>query len=127
MADAKTNYLENALLNHVLRGVTYTPASNLYLALLTADPGEPGALTEVSGGSYARQEITFNAAANGQASSSNAQVYGNLPAATITHVAIIDALTTGNVLYYKELPTPVQVLAGNELTFSAGNITVEEK
>lgn len=60
-----TNYLENALFNHVLRDTPYTSPSTLYVALHTADPTEVGATGEVSGSSYARQAITFVAPTDG--------------------------------------------------------------
>lgn len=126
MADNKTNYLENALLNHVLRNTAYTPPATVYLALLTADPGEGGALTEITGGSYARQAIAFGAPSGGVVSNSGDIVFTNMPAASITHVAIMDASTGGNALYYVPLPSPVNVANGVELTFGTGTITVRE-
>jgi len=126
MADAKSNYLENALLNHVLRATTYTPPTTLYLALFTTDPTDSATGTEVTGGSYARKVITFAAASGGTSNSSVEVTFPTLPAGTITHAAIYDALTGGNMLYYKAL-NPVLVLQANDnVVFSSGNVSVSE-
>lgn len=54
-----SNYLENALLNAVLRNTSYTSPSTVFVALYTSDPTDAGSGTEVSGGSYARKSVTF--------------------------------------------------------------------
>lgn len=66
-----------------------TPAANAavnavtaligFLSLHTTDPSTTGA-NEVTGGSYARQAITFGAASGGTATSTNSQTFANLPA-----------------------------------------------
>lgn len=68
----------------------------LYASLHTADPGSTGT-SEISGGSpaYARQAITWNAAASANLDSSNAPVF-NVPAATtVTHFGLWSASTGG--------------------------------
>lgn len=60
----------------------------------TADPGATGT-SEVSGGAYARESITFAASSAGNLNSSNTPVI-NIPAATtITHIGFWTALTAG--------------------------------
>ena len=127
---AASDYLENELLDHVLgKGARdYDPASELYVGLWTADDGlESGTLTsEVSGGSYARQTATF-AIASGGSSSTNATI--TFPAATanwgtITHVAIMDALTSGNVLFHGAVTTSKTIESGDTFQISSGNLTI---
>lgn len=66
----------------------------VYVSLHTGDPGATG-LLEVTGGSYARQSITWNAAAAGNLDSSNQPVF-NVPASTtVTHVGLWSAITLG--------------------------------
>jgi len=50
---AMTNYLENKLGDHLLRGIAYPMPTQLNHRLFTAAPGEAGGGTEVTGGSYA--------------------------------------------------------------------------
>lgn len=65
-----------------------------YISLHTADPGTTGA-NEVSGGSYARQAVTWGAAASGS-KASTADITFNVPSGTtITHVAGWTASTGG--------------------------------
>ena len=67
-----SNYLENGLLNAVLRATSYTSPTTVYVGLYTSDPGEANTGTEVSGGSYARKSATFNAPSNGVCTNSAA-------------------------------------------------------
>jgi hypothetical protein len=64
---------ENAGLNAML-----VPSTTYYLSLHTADPGTTGA-SEVTGGSYARQAITFGSASAGVQSSTNSQTFAGMP------------------------------------------------
>jgi hypothetical protein len=60
MAGSKSNFLQNAVLNHVLGGATYTPPADVYFALYTTAPTDSTAGVEVTGGSYARVQKTNN-------------------------------------------------------------------
>ena len=123
---ALSNYLENALINAVLRNTSYTSPAQVYLALHTADPTEAGTGTEVSGGSYARQAITFGGPTDG--SSSNTAAI-NFPVATadwgtITHFSIRDAATGGNSLFYGAWQTPKTIETSDQFVVAIGNLTV---
>jgi hypothetical protein len=101
---AFSDYLENKLVDHTLRNVTYTPPATVYLALFTstATLGQLEANTitnEVTGGSYARQAVTFVAASSGGTSNSATITFAGLPVATLNFVAVMDASTAGNILY----------------------------
>ena len=74
-----SNYLENALINAVLRATTYTSPATVYVSLWTSDPTDAGSGTEVSGGSYARTSVTFGAPSDG-VTTNNADV--TFPTAT---------------------------------------------
>lgn len=119
-----SNYLENALLDHVFTGTAYTAPTTLYLALFTNDPTDANTGTEVTGGSYARQTVTFGAAAGGSVSN-NAQVeFTDMPATTVTHAGIYDALTNGNLLVHGALDSSRTVNAGDTFLFPVSNYTV---
>lgn len=121
---AASDYLENALINHVFRNVAMTSPTTVYLALFTSDPTDAGSGTEVSGGSYARQAAAFAAPSNGSASSSADINFTNMPAATVTHVGVYDAASLGNLLYHGALTSSKTVNAGDTFTVTAGNLTV---
>lgn len=126
MADAKSNYLENLVLDWVLGGSTPTRPAARYLALFTAAPGETGGGTEATGGSYARQTVAFAAAASGSSSNSADVNFTGMPAATITHFGIFDASTAGNLLYYGAFTASKTVNSGDTLTVPSGSLTVSE-
>lgn len=134
---AASNYLEKALLDHVLGGgAAYTRPTTRYLALFTNTSGsaaanlEAGVLTdEVSGGSYVRKAITFNAAVVGATTTAASAATVTFDAATanwgtITHVAVLDAPSAGNVLFYGAVTTPKQIDAGDTFQVTAGNLTI---
>lgn len=123
---AATNYLEDAILNHVLRNTSYTSPTTVYLALFTSAPGEIGGGTEVSGGNYSRQPVSFTAPSGG-VTSNDSNV--NFPVATadwgtITHFAIFDAETSGNMLLYDALTQSKVVQVGDQLIFKAGDLSI---
>lgn len=121
-----TDYLEDALVNHVFRNSAYTSPTTVYLALFTAAPSDAGGGTEVAGGTgYARQAITFGAPSGGASTNSNPMTFtasgGNW--GTITHAAIFDALTVGNMLMWTDISSVV-VNDGDSVTFGAATVTV---
>lgn len=123
---AFSNYLENALINGTLRATTYTAPTTVYVGLFTSDPTDAGSGTEVSGNAYARQSATFAAPSNG-AATTNAdiqfpQATGNW--GTVTHFAIFDALTTGNMMYHGALTTSKTIETGDVFKIATGSLTV---
>ncbi len=128
MADAKSDYLENALLNHVLRNVALSSPVTVYVALFTVAPTDSGGGTEVSGGSYARQAVTFAAPSGGVVANSGSVTFpvASAPWGTIVDMAIFDALTVGNMLYYGVLATSKIVGTGDQISFANASITVTE-
>lgn len=123
---AMSDYLESALLNHVLRNVSYTPPTTLYLAFYTAAPTDSGGGTEVTGGSYARQAVTFAAPTGGAGTSvnSNTITFTSMPASTVVAIGILDAASNGNLLLRHTLPTPKTYGAGENVTIAPGDLVV---
>lgn len=119
---ALSNYLEDKLIDEVLRNVGYTPAATVYLALMTTATTDAGGGTEVTGGSYARQAVTFTAASGGATENSGTITFTNMPACTVTHAAIYDALTAGNMLFHGALSASQVVAAAASLVFAVGAI-----
>jgi hypothetical protein len=134
---AASNYLENKVLDHVLRYSTapYTGASTLYLALFnntstnTAANLENGTLTDetsTSSTAYVRKTVTFAAASSGS-SATNATVTFDAATAswgTITHVAVMDASTAGNVLFWGAVTTSKTIDTGDTFQVTSGNLTI---
>ncbi|RLP97309.1 hypothetical protein QT235_03135 [Geobacillus stearothermophilus] len=123
---AISNYLENALINAVLRNIPYTSPAAVYLALYTSDPTDANTGTEVTGGSYQRQQITFGAPNNGMVSNSNEILFPVATAnwGTVTHIGILDAATGGNLLFYGAVTTPKTISTNDQLKINAGDISI---
>ena len=96
----------------------------VYLALYTVAPTDSTAGTEVSGGSYARQTITFGAASGGTASNDANVDFSGMPACTVVAVAVLDASTSGNMLVYGDLTANKSVDAGDILRISTGDLDI---
>lgn len=131
---AASNYLENKVLDHVLRNASYTQPSGLYVGLFKNNALsnlEAGTLTdEVStvGTAYARKAVTFGNAASGSATNSATVTFDPATAewGTITAIAILDGDTEGsnNVLFYGNLTTAKLIENGDTMQFVTSNITV---
>jgi hypothetical protein len=121
-----SNYLENAVINAVLRNTSYTSPAAVYVGLYTSDPGEGNTGTEVSGGSYARTAVTFGAPSNGVSTNSASVTFPTATGTwgTVTHIGILDALTTGNLLYHTALDSSKSIASGDVFTISTGNLSV---
>jgi len=121
-----SNYLENALINATVRATSYTSPSTVYAALFTSDPTDANTGTEVSGGSYARQSITFGSPSNGVSSNTADLTFPTctLTWGTVTHFGIYDALTSGNLLYHAPLTTSKTISTGDNFKIATGNLTL---
>src|SRR5204862_8060012 len=122
-----TDYLEAKVLDHALRNTAFSQPAALYLALHTADPGDTGTASEVAGGRYARQTIAFAASAGttpSTAASRGAVNFAGMPAVTITHFSIRDAVSAGNSLFTGPLAASQTVTAVSTVAFTAGAGTV---
>lgn len=134
---AASNYLEDKVLDHVLRNTAYTQPSGLYLALFNNTSGnaatnlEAGTLTDevtTSGSAYTRKAVTFAAASSGTAASSATVTFDAATASwgSITHIAIMDGSTVGsdNVLFWGAVTTPKTIDTGDTFQVTSGNLTV---
>jgi hypothetical protein len=121
-----SNYLENALINATLRNTSYTSPSVVYLGLYTSDPTDADTGTEVSGGSYARQAITFGAPSNGVTSNTAAIEFPQATAnwGTVGWIGIEDALTGGNLLYHSPLDASKTIQSGDIFKVAIGSLSV---
>ena len=128
---SKTHYWENLVLLAV-KGTPLTAPINLFAALFTVTPGESGGGTEVSGNAYARQAITFGTVS---AQSSGSQIANtgaiSFPVATgawgtIVAVAIMDASTGGNMLYYGALTANITINTNGQFVFPIAAVTLLE-
>jgi hypothetical protein len=123
---ALSNYLENALINATLRNTGYTSPAIVYVGLFTADPTDAGSGAEVTGGSYSRKAITFGAPSNGVSVNSAAVEFDQATAnwGTVTHFGILDASTSGNLLYHGALTASKVIDDGDVFKFAISAVSV---
>lgn len=127
---SKSDFLENKLLDHVLRNTAYTPPATVYVGLFTVAPSDAGGGTEVpSTNAYARQAATFAAASGGSTSNSVAITFPTATPAgwnTVTHFGIFDASSGGNLLRWGALVPSKTIGVGDALTIPIGNLVCTE-
>ena len=121
-----SNYLENALINVTLRATSYTAPTTVYVGLYTSDPTDANTGTDVSGGSYARKSATFGAPSNGASTTSADITFDQATASwgTIAYIGILDALTSGNLLYHTALDTSKAIDTGDIFKIASASLTV---
>ena len=120
-----SNYLEDKLLDHVLRNVSYSSPTTTFIGLYTSNPDEDNSGSEVSGGSYARQVLSVTTASGGIVTSSADVTFPQATASwgTISHIGVLDALSGGNLLMYTALTTSKTIDEGDILKISTGSLT----
>ena len=132
---AMSTYLENALVNHVLRNTAYTtPGTTVYVGLIKyydAAVVEAGTLTQEigTGGStaYNRVQVTsWDAPSDGATQNTGAITF---PTATgdwggISGVIIADHATAGNILLHGSLTSARDVKNGDVFKFNAGDLDI---
>lgn len=141
---AMSNYLENKLIDEIFRGTAYTIPGTLYIALYTAAPSDAGGGTEVTIGTnnYSRASLVSSQSAwnNTQASgtavastgttgitANTASITFATPSGswgTVTHFGILDAATSGNLLFHGALTVSQTVNTGNVVSFAAGALQI---
>ena len=140
---AMTDFLENELVDHLFRNRSYGPPAAIYVALFTAAPGETGGGTEVTGGNYARVQVgpsdsawestqgtttAVNSSGTGGATQNGAVITFGVPSASwgaVSHFALMDASSGGNMLLYGALAATKNVNNGDPApTFPAGALDI---
>lgn len=123
-----SDYFEDAIID-LMRAVAFTEVA-VYVALFTAvtgleaDTGWAG--TEVSGGGYARELAGLSAASGGVSANAADITFTTATASwgTVSHVALMDAITVGHVLMWSALDASKVVDDGDTFKINAGDLDV---
>ena len=139
------------VLNYSTAPYTDSNLSTIYVALFTSG-GSDAALTtalesgtnstsgtgnwgyyEINAGDYVRRSVGFASASTGSISSNTTVEFpvatadyqtagstGN----TVTHIALVDGSTGGQILFYGILATSKTVSSGDQFTVTSGNLTI---
>lgn len=127
-----SDYAENLYVNATFGNTTFTRPATFYIAMYTAAPSDSGGGTEVVGGAYARQAVVTGAssrwaAAVGGLTENLDLITFPTPTAnwgTLTHSALFDALTGGNMWFHSAMATPVVVNTGTVFRFGIGEYEI---
>jgi hypothetical protein len=123
------DYWENEILDHLFGKGSYTPPT-IYVGLSTADPTDDASgLAEPSGNSYARvatASADWNVASGGAIANVNDITFPEATGSwgTITHFAIFDAASAGNMLAHGALNVSKSISSGDTAKFAAGDLDV---
>lgn len=121
-----TNYLENAVMDHVFGAGTFAKPGR-HVALFTGAPGEAGGGVELANGGYARQSAAFTVSGSAptQATNTSAIEYPTATASwgTVTHVGVFDAATGGNMVAFAALSVAKTIGSGDVFRIPAANLT----
>lgn len=130
MAGNLSNYAENKVLEHSVGKSTWTTPS-CYVALYTVAPTDSTSGTEVStsGTAYSRQQLLstdWGSASNGSITTTSDVTFSTATASwgTVVAAAIVDASTSGNIIWYGTLTSNKTVDSGDTFKITAGNLTL---
>ena len=121
-----TAYFANMILNASVRAQSVTFPSTLYVALFSDDPAV-STTAELVFDDYARKTVTFVAPLDGQTRNAADVDFGTIGSdwGTISHYAIMDALTNGNMLYYEAFDELVSAQAEDAIKIPAGTLVLD--
>ena len=132
---SKSDYLENKVLDHVVRDTVYTQATVVWSALFTVIPSDTTAGTEVTNATSGYTRVTTSFVTAGLTTTgrtSNAAAVSFVTVAggntlTVVGWALMDTSTVaaGNILYWAKVPSTV-LEVGDQATFPAANIVITE-
>lgn len=123
----------NRLLDYNFGGTSYTLPAKYWLALSTTAMQQDGTgCTEPTGNGYARVGIdnnktTFSVAADGLLKNNIQVQFPESTGAwgTVTHIAIFDSKTAGNLLYYDALAESRIIETQTTLMFMSNTISIQ--
>lgn len=119
-----SDYNENLLLNWHLTTNAATRPTAWFLGLGTGS-SDSGLTGEPSGDGYARQAVSWTVTGS-TAENSGALSFGPATASwgTISHVAVFDAVSGGNMLWHGPVAASQVVNNGVTVTVAAGTVTL---
>lgn len=128
MASELSNYLADAILNWFDGDAMPSAPTDVYVALFDGDPTAAG-----SGGTEVtttirvagRLAVTWGAVASREVANSADIDFGTAAgAADVTHAAIFDAASSGNMLCYSPVDNVRNILMGDPVVIPTGDLRV---
>ena len=109
-----------------MRNTSYTSPAAVYIGLYTSDPTDANTGTEVSGGSYTRTAVTMGSPTDGVSTNSAAVEFPQASGSwgTVGWIGILDASSSGNLLYHTALDTSKTISSGDIFKIAIGGLSV---
>jgi hypothetical protein len=132
MSGSLSDFCEAQLLNQLFGGVPYATPNTLYFGYMVGVPGETGPGAEPNSGGYQRIAVTNNttnfAVTANQIKSNATEI--QFTEATSNHglvqaVGVFDSPTSGNMLVYFPLSSPINITVGDAMRIPVGSLTVQ--
>lgn len=128
MAGSFTDFTEDLVLNWLLTTNTATRPTQWYVGLFTTATGETGGGTEVSGGAYVREAVSFNVSGTNPTKAENTAAV-EFPTATanwgtITHIGLFNAASSGQMLVHAPLDVSKIIDEGDVFRIPAGDLEI---
>ena len=125
---AKTDYLENAIINHNFGGTPYTPPSAWWISVYSQDPTDiPNDLTTVP--LTDRVEVTGWTIVNNEASNTDNIQLSPVPVSetwVVSHYVVWDADTGGNGLYHGQFRITKTLEEGDIFVIAPNQLKIRE-
>lgn len=125
---AMSDWLENEVGNQFLRGQAATVVAQAYIALFITDPTDANTGTEVTGGSYARVAVVFDAPSPAGVFNNQLATFAEATASwgTVTHMGLMRTATATaeDLMYHGALTTSKAINIGDTARFVAGDLVV---
>lgn len=136
---AMSDYLEQNVLEYLLRGGSLSQPTEIYVALFTDDPTDSNETSnELSDNGYSRQDAADGGSVeegwtspseDGDGYSCENELELEFPpiedgTVTVTHFGLYDASSGGNLLFHGEFDTSRDLAVDDVVAISAGALTV---
>ena len=122
-----TDYMEDRIVNF-MRNTAITGHALVYVALFTTATSDDGTGTEVSGNGYARELAGLSAPSPSGVTTNASDITFTTATGswgTITHLALYDASTTGNMIMHSAVDVEKTVASGDTYKINAGDLDLE--
>ena len=121
-----SDYLENKLLDAVLRNTAFTSPTTVYIGLSTGSFGDDNSGTELTGNNYSRVSIAFDAASGGTTDNTSNVEFAAATGSwgSVSHYGLFDASSSGNLLIHGAFTAAKTIATGDILRINAGELDI---
>ena len=125
MSGNLTDVAESIVLNYLTLNTVTAPSTGVQLRLMTANGSDSAAGTEVTGGSYAGQNITLSASSGGSACTNGSDItFTGMPACTVVGFELWDRGGVPRRFWFGPATASKAVNAGDDYKVAAGDLSV---